>query len=190
MDDFNASPTFVSDRFSYQLTFFHMKISVPFLALLLLYALACEEQPQTASTASETTTPSAAAPGPAEPASRLLPPYPITDSSRIFTVDGVQIYVVEEGKGPKPKPGSNVMINYRGTLTNGDEFDSSFGKDGYVDFSLNGLIEGWKIALPLVPTGSKVKLIVPPDKGYGAADRPGIPANSVLIFDIELVSSY
>ncbi|MDP5171945.1 MAG: FKBP-type peptidyl-prolyl cis-trans isomerase [Bacteroidia bacterium] len=150
---------------------------------------------QAASGAELAQRPAEAAPGPvgapsAQAPAGLQPPYPITDSSRIFTVEGIGIYIAEEGSGTKPKPGSNVVMNYRGTLLNGEEFDSSFGKGGYMDFSLNNLIQGWQIALPLVPTGSKVKLIIPADKGYGPADRPGIPGNSTLVFDIELVSSY
>lgn len=147
-----------------------------------------------ADTTEATTKPAAAAPGPApKPVTQpegLQPPYPIEDSSRIFTVDGIQIYIAEQGSGPKPMPGSHVVMNYRGTLLDGSEFDSSFGKPGYQDFDLNGLITGWKIGLPQVPTGSKVKLIIPPEKGYGSAARPGIPANSTLVFDIELASTY
>ncbi len=153
----------------------------------------CEESSNSTATDSATQ-PAAAAPGPApKPAAKpegLQPPYPIEDSSRIFTVDGIQIYIAEEGSGPKPQPGSHVVMNYRGTLLDGSVFDSSFGKSGYSDFDLNQLVQGWQIALPQVPTGSKVKLILPPEKGYGSAARPGIPANSVLVFDIDLASTY
>lgn len=158
-----------------------------------VFLSSCEESSNSTATDSATQ-PAAAAPGPApKPAPKpegLQPPYPIEDSSRIFTVDGIQIYIAEEGTGPKPQPGSHVVMNYRGTLLDGSEFDSSFGKPGYQDFDLNGLITGWKIGLPQVPTGSKVKLIIPPEKGYGSAARPGIPANSTLVFDIELASTY
>lgn len=168
-----------------------------FLIVLLTFSFSailssCEESGSAATEAEAK--PAVAAPGPAPlPAPKpegLQPPYPIEDSSRIFTVDGIQIYLVEEGSGPKPLPGSHVIMNYRGTLLDGSEFDSSFGKPGYQDFDLNGLIEGWKIGLPQVPTGSKVKLIIPAEKGYGAAPRPGIPANSTLVFDIDLASTY
>ncbi|MEL6134195.1 MAG: FKBP-type peptidyl-prolyl cis-trans isomerase [Bacteroidota bacterium] len=122
--------------------------------------------------------------------STLQPPYPIADSSDYLDVQGMKIYVVEEGKGAKPKPGSHVIINYRGTLLDGTVFDESFSKKGIQDFSLGSLIRGWQIGLTQVPTGSKVKLIVPPELGYGSQSRSNIPANSTLIFDIELVSSY
>ncbi len=118
------------------------------------------------------------------------PPYELADSSQIRTVEGVQIYIVEKGNGAIPKPGSTVVIDYHGYLTDGSVFDSSFDVDGPVNFNLNQLIRGWQIGLTQVPSGSKVKLIVPPELGYGANARPGIPANSTLIFDIELFSSY
>ncbi len=170
---------------------FFFVITISFVGIIMLSA--CEDTGADSSTADSqlATRPPEAAPGPApQPGSDLQPPYPLQDSSQIFTVDEVQIYLVEKGNGPKPAPGSNVVMNYRGTLLDGSEFDSSFDKPGYQDFSLNGLIEGWKIALPQVPTGSKVKLIIPPEKGYGSAARPGIPANSTLVFDIELASTY
>lgn len=169
-------------------------ILISFLALCSsLFLTSCEES-GTSTATDAAAQPAAAAPGPApKPAPKpegLQPPYPIEDSSRIFTVDGIQIYIAEEGTGPKPQPGSHVVMNYRGTLLDGSEFDSSFGKPGYSDFDLNQLVQGWQIALPQVPTGSKVKLILPPEKGYGSAARPGIPANSVLVFDIDLASTY
>jgi FKBP-type peptidyl-prolyl cis-trans isomerase FkpA len=122
--------------------------------------------------------------------SQVQPPYPLADSSQIQTVDGVQIYVVERGTGAVPKPGSTVVIDYHGYLTDGSVFDSSFDTDGPVNFPLNNLIRGWQIGLTQVPSGSRVKLIIPPELGYGSQERPGIPANSTLIFDIELFSSY
>lgn len=178
---------------------FHRMNSRIFLAAVLALCFStvlfsCDESDSSSTAESSSTAPAAAAPGPApKPAPKpqgLQPPYPISDSSKIFTVDGIQIYIVEQGTGPKPLPGSHVVMNYRGTLLDGSEFDSSFGKQGYMDFDLNGLIEGWKIGLPQVQTGSKVKLIIPPEKGYGAAARTGIPANSTLVFDIDLASTY
>lgn len=169
----------------------------PFFASILLLGFvfsltACGEQKTSEADSSETST-AVTAPGPAPapaPPKGLEPPYPIEDSSRIFTFGGIQIYIAEQGSGPKPAPGSNVVMNYRGTLLDGSEFDSSFDTPGYQDFSLNALIEGWKIALPEVPTGSKIKLIIPPELGYGSGARPGIPANSTLVFDIDLASTY
>lgn len=118
-------------------------------------------------------------------------PYVIEDSSRVVNLEGgIQLFIIEEGGGPIPKPGSNVIIDYHGTLLDGSVFDSSFDKGGYQDFQLTQLIKGWQIGLTAVNSGSKIKLIVPPEMGYGAADKPGIPANSTLVFDIHLVSTY
>jgi FKBP-type peptidyl-prolyl cis-trans isomerase FkpA len=131
-----------------------------------------------------------AAPAAPVAASGLQPPYPLTDSSQIQYVEGIGIYYVEKGNGSIPQAGSQVLIDYHGMLTDGSVFDSSFDNEGYVDFALSNLIKGWQIGLTKVPSGSKVKLIIPPELGYGNQDRPGIPANSTLVFDIELVSTY
>lgn len=149
-----------------------------------------EKEPSTSASTSTSTPAPAAVSTPAPQPSGLQPPYPITDSSKIQSVGGIQLYIVEEGNGAIPKPGSNVIMNYHGMLLDGSVFDSSFGQGGVKDFSLKQLIEGWQIGLTKVRTGSKVKLIIPPDLAYGAQARPNIPANSTLIFDIELVSTY
>ncbi|MEL7339936.1 MAG: FKBP-type peptidyl-prolyl cis-trans isomerase [Bacteroidota bacterium] len=170
-----------------------MRHSVSYLLGLALLLFACgEPASQNASTDTEQSQTSSPAETPAaKPAPQgIQPPYPIADSSQIQEIDGIQIYIVEKGGGAIPKPGSNVIINYHGYLTNGEVFDSSFEREGVMDFPLNNLIQGWQIGLTKVPSGSKVKLIVPPELGYGAVDRPGIPANSTLIFDIDLISFY
>ncbi|MEO0469937.1 MAG: FKBP-type peptidyl-prolyl cis-trans isomerase [Bacteroidota bacterium] len=159
-----------------------------FLSLVLMVFLAC--QPQAGDQTSSAPEAAATPPPKAKPLG-LQPPYPIADSSDYQEVQGIKIYVVEKGNGAVPKPGSNVIINYRGTLlSDGSQFDSSFDKDGVVDFPLTNLIQGWQIGLTQVPTGSKVKLIIPPELAYGPADRPGIPGNSTLVFDIDLISTY
>ncbi len=86
---------------------------------------------------------------------------------------------------------SQVAINYKGQLTNGQVFDEGNNRI----FTLGTLIEGWKIALPLIKDGGKIKLFIPPSLGYGAQDvrdQAGnivIPGNSVLVFDISLIST-
>lgn len=166
-----------------------------FLLLPLLLLVACGESDST--TQGDTTPPAAPLAAPqahAESAPATTPapqpPYPLPDSSQITYVEGVGIYFVEKGHGPTPQPGSHVVIDYHGMLTDGSVFDSSFDEEGYVDFALNNLIRGWQIGLTQVPTGSRVKLIVPPELGYGSQARPNIPANSTLVFDIELASTY
>jgi hypothetical protein len=127
------------------------------------------------------------------PAVQPIPhdPFVITDSSRIQTLEGgMQLYVVEEGSGPVPEPNANVIIHYHGMLMDGSVFDSSYSRGQKADFSLTNLIRGWQIGLTSVKSGSKLILIIPPELAYGPSARPNIPANSTLIFDIELFSSY
>ncbi|TAE59129.1 MAG: FKBP-type peptidyl-prolyl cis-trans isomerase [Bacteroidetes bacterium] len=121
----------------------------------------------------------------------LQPPYPIADSSKFFEVEGVKVYVIEEGTGAFPRPESNVLIHYHGMLLDGTVFDSSVERKQPADFPLGRLIRAWQVALPKVHIGSKVKLVVPPEMGYGAqGNGDNIPPNSILVFDIELISSY
>jgi FKBP-type peptidyl-prolyl cis-trans isomerase FkpA len=90
------------------------------------------------------------------------------------------------GTGKAATPCSMVAVKYEGKLTNGDVFDSQ--TTDAVAFNLGSLITGWKVGLPLIKEGGKIKLYVPPSLGYGSQANPPIPANSVLIFDIELVA--
>ncbi len=81
---------------------------------------------------------------------------------------------------------SQVAVNYRGKLTNGTQFDASTAT---VTFNLFQLINGWRIGIPYLKAGGSIKLYVPPSLGYGANATPTIPANSILIFDIDLVGT-
>lgn len=108
------------------------------------------------------------------------------DTSRISaTADerGFYYTIQSPGSGAKPTVCSNVTVNYRGTLTNGEEFDS--GND--VSFGLNQLILGWQEGIPLIAPGGSITLYLPPTLAYGAQAQPGIPANSILVFKIDLV---
>jgi FKBP-type peptidyl-prolyl cis-trans isomerase len=103
--------------------------------------------------------------------------------------DGLQYQIVKAGSGPTPKESDAVIVNYRGTLVDGKEFDSSQAHGGPATLSVTGVIKGWNEALQRMPVGSKWRLFVPAalaygDKGAGADIGPG----AVLIFDIELVS--
>jgi len=82
-----------------------------------------------------------------------------------------------------------VTVNYRGKLLDGTEFDSSYTRGQPATFPVNGVIKGWQEALVLMKPGAKWELYVPPELAYGASPRPGIPANSLLIFDVELISA-
>ena len=102
---------------------------------------------------------------------------------------GLQYKVLKEGTGKKPLADSTVLVHYRGTLLNGKEFDSSYGRGEPLEIDLNRVIKGWQIALPMMPTGSKWKLFIPSPLGYGpSAAGPDIGPNSTLIFEIELLS--
>jgi FKBP-type peptidyl-prolyl cis-trans isomerase FklB len=100
---------------------------------------------------------------------------------------GLQYKVLTQGNGPKPTKNDTVVCNYRGTFLNGTEFDSSAKQGHPVSFSVGGVIPGWTEALQLMPVGSKWQLYIPSDLAYGENPR-GMPPNSTLIFDVELVS--
>jgi FKBP-type peptidyl-prolyl cis-trans isomerase len=103
------------------------------------------------------------------------------------TASGLQYEVISAGDGTKPILQDKVKVHYHGTLTNGTVFDSSVDRGEPISFPLNGVIQGWQEGLQLMPKGSKYRLFIPASLGYG--DRPAgkIPANSVLIFDVELL---
>jgi len=106
------------------------------------------------------------------------------------TASGLQYSVVSEGNGKTPGPNDEVKAHYTGTLTNGTKFDSSVDRGQPATFPVGGVIKGWTEALQLMKVGGKIKLFVPPELGYGSNPRPGIPANSVLVFDIELLDTH
>ncbi|MGA2855495.1 MAG: FKBP-type peptidyl-prolyl cis-trans isomerase [Candidatus Sulfotelmatobacter sp.] len=102
---------------------------------------------------------------------------------------GLQYKILKEGTGPKPTASDTVSCNYRGTLTNGKEFDSSAKHGGPASFPVGGVIKGWTEALQLMPVGSKWQLFIPADLAYG--DRgagPDIAPGSTLVFEVELLS--
>jgi FKBP-type peptidyl-prolyl cis-trans isomerase len=106
------------------------------------------------------------------------------------TPSGLQYQVLSAGdaKAASPQPNDQVEVQYRGTLIDGTEFDSSYSRGVPATFALNGVIKGWQEGLALMKPGAKYKLFVPPDLAYGATARPGIPGNSLLIFEVELLS--
>jgi FKBP-type peptidyl-prolyl cis-trans isomerase len=107
----------------------------------------------------------------------------------VVTESGLQYQVLEEGDGPKPGAEDTVEVHYRGTLVDGTEFDSSYARGQTVSFGVGQVIPGWTEALQLMPVGSKWKLSIPPELGYGAGGAgQAIGPNSALIFEVELVS--
>lgn len=102
---------------------------------------------------------------------------------------GLQYKVISEGSGDKPGPTDTVTVHYTGTLMDGTEFDSSLKRGQPATFGLNGVIKGWTEGLQLMTPGSKYEFVIPPDLAYGEMGRPNIPPNSVLIFQVELLSN-
>ena len=103
------------------------------------------------------------------------------------TESGMQYVVLEEGDGPTPSADDQVTVNYEGRLINGEVFDASARRGQPATFGVGQVIPGWTEALQLMPVGSKYRLHIPPDLAYGEQGRPGIPPNSLLIFDVELL---
>jgi FKBP-type peptidyl-prolyl cis-trans isomerase FklB len=101
---------------------------------------------------------------------------------------GLQYKILTAGTGPKPTTSDTVNCNYRGTLIDGTEFDSSYKRGQPISFPVTGVIKGWTEALQLMPVGSKWQLFIPSDLAYGDPGRPGIPPGATLVFEVELLS--
>src|ERR1700731_40499 len=102
---------------------------------------------------------------------------------------GLQYKILTQGTGPNPTPSDSVVCNYRGTLLNGTEFDSSYKRGEPATFPVSGVIKGWTEALQLMPVGSKWQLFIPSELAYGERGAGGqIGPNATLIFEVELLS--
>jgi FKBP-type peptidyl-prolyl cis-trans isomerase FklB len=102
---------------------------------------------------------------------------------------GLQYEVLTEGSGQKPGPTSRVTVHYEGRLTDGSVFDSSYKRNSPATFGVNQVIAGWTEAMQLMPQGSKWRLFIPSELGYGSRGAGGsIPPNSALVFDVELLN--
>ena len=102
---------------------------------------------------------------------------------------GLQYKILKEGEGKKPTADDTVVCNYRGTLLDGTEFDSSFKRNQPATFPVKGVIKGWTEALQLMPAGSKWQLFIPSALAYGERGAANlIGPNATLIFEVELIS--
>ncbi|MBP6218873.1 MAG: FKBP-type peptidyl-prolyl cis-trans isomerase [Oligoflexales bacterium] len=103
------------------------------------------------------------------------------------TASGLQYEVIKEGKGALPTETSKVKVHYKGTLINGDEFDSSYKRNSPAEFNVNQVIPGWTEALKMMKVGSVWDLAIPSQLAYGPNGAGSIPPNSVLKFRVELL---
>ena len=105
----------------------------------------------------------------------------------VTTASGLEYHVVTEGSGTPPKSTDEVTVNYKGSLLDGTEFDSSYKRGQPATFPVNGVITGWQEALVLMKPGSKWELFIPPNLAYDVNSPPAIPPGSLLKFEVELI---
>jgi FKBP-type peptidyl-prolyl cis-trans isomerase FkpA len=117
----------------------------------------------------------------------LTLPAHAADAREERTASGMGITTLKEGAGANPKMTDTVKVNYRGTLENGQEFDSSYKRGQPATFPLSRVIPCWTEGVQKIKAGGKAKLVCPPNLAYGNREIPGIPANSTLIFEVELL---
>jgi FKBP-type peptidyl-prolyl cis-trans isomerase FkpA len=104
-----------------------------------------------------------------------------------LTDSGLQYQVLEMGEGERPAATDKVTVHYRGTLLNGEEFDSSYSRGEPISFALDQVIPGWTEGVQLMPVGSKFMFYIPPNLAYGPAGGGPIGPNATLIFQVELL---
>lgn len=105
----------------------------------------------------------------------------------VRTQSGLVYRDVTAGSGASPKSTDTVKVNYRGTLTNGTEFDSSYRRNQPAEFALNQVIPCWTEGVQRMKVGGKARLVCPADLAYGDQGRPSIPGGAALVFEIELL---
>ncbi len=110
------------------------------------------------------------------------------EKGAVKTASGMVYQSLKDGSGKSPKASNTVEVNYRGTLTNGKEFDSSYKRNQSISFPLTGVIPCWTEGVQLMKVGGKAKLICPPELAYGARGQGPVPANATLIFEVELLA--
>ena len=111
------------------------------------------------------------------------------EKGAVKTASGMVYVSLKDGKGKSPTATSTVEVNYRGTLTNGKEFDSSYKRNQSISFPLNGVIPCWTEGVQKMKVGGKAKLVCPPELAYGARGAgSAVPPNATLIFEVELLN--
>lgn len=104
------------------------------------------------------------------------------------TDSGLMYRVISKGdNGAKPKAEDTVKVHYKGTFTDGTEFDSSYSRNAPTSFPLSGVIKGWTEGLQYMGVGDKFEFVIPPEIGYGDSSKGPIPGNSTLVFEVELL---
>ncbi|WP_243372130.1 FKBP-type peptidyl-prolyl cis-trans isomerase [Geotalea sp. SG265] len=109
------------------------------------------------------------------------------EKGAVKTTSGLIYIPLKEGSGANPKATDKVKVNYRGTLVNGQEFDSSYKRGTPAEFPLNQVIPCWTQGVQMMKAGGKAKLICPPEIAYGKSGSGSIPPNATLVFEIELL---
>jgi FKBP-type peptidyl-prolyl cis-trans isomerase FkpA len=110
------------------------------------------------------------------------------EAKEVKTLSGIVITTLKDGSGDSPKATDTVKVHYRGTLTDGKEFDSSYKRGQPASFPLNRVIPCWTEGVQTMKTGGKVKLACPSNLAYGSRGVPGtIPPDAPLIFEVELL---
>jgi len=113
-----------------------------------------------------------------------------TNSGKNYNVQGVKVQIERDGTGNQAKAGDTVTLHYIGTLSNGQQFDSSYDRNAPITFTLGAqqVIQGFDLGITGMKVGEKRKITIPPNLAYGSTDFASIPANSTLTYEVELLS--
>jgi FKBP-type peptidyl-prolyl cis-trans isomerase FkpA len=110
------------------------------------------------------------------------------EKGAVKTASGMVYRSIKNGRGKSPSASSTVEVNYRGTLTNGKEFDSSYKRNQSIKFPLSGVIPCWTEGVQMMKVGGKARLVCPPELAYGSRGAgQDVPPNATLIFEVELI---
>jgi FKBP-type peptidyl-prolyl cis-trans isomerase FkpA len=110
------------------------------------------------------------------------------EKGAVKTASGMVYRSIKNGRGKSPSASRTVEVNYRGTLTNGKEFDSSYKRNQSIKFPLSGVIPCWTEGVQMMKVGGKARLVCPPELAYGSRGAgQDVPPNATLIFEVELL---